>query len=118
MAMVAPLARVVGDPSNHEAQYSLVGKASYQPSRAVPKVPATSSLEKILESLEGNGGVILTDFRVTEEHGQNRRGARAPYQAHRGQRFLRRLYRLEDFGDSGLGEQVRYHASAFLTATR
>ncbi|KAK7429150.1 Dioxygenase swnH2 [Neonectria magnoliae] len=36
--------------------------ASYQPSRAVTKIPATSSLEEILEILERDGGVILTDF--------------------------------------------------------
>ncbi|KAK5989563.1 Dioxygenase swnH2 [Cladobotryum mycophilum] len=36
--------------------------ASYQPSRAVTKIPATSSLEEILAILERDGGVILTDF--------------------------------------------------------
>ncbi|KAF5022961.1 hypothetical protein F66182_4986 [Fusarium sp. NRRL 66182] len=36
--------------------------ASYQPSRAITKIPATSSLGEILEILEKDGGVILTDF--------------------------------------------------------
>ena len=36
--------------------------ASYQPSRAITKIPATSSLEEILANLERDGGVILTDF--------------------------------------------------------
>ncbi|KAL8826214.1 MAG: hypothetical protein Q9191_003941 [Dirinaria sp. TL-2023a] len=36
--------------------------ASYQPSRAITKIPATSSLEEILAILERDGGVILTDF--------------------------------------------------------
>jgi swainsonine biosynthesis dioxygenase SwnH1/2 len=36
--------------------------ASYQPSRAVTKIPATSSLDEILAHLERDGGVILTDF--------------------------------------------------------
>ncbi|KAM5445272.1 Dioxygenase swnH2 [Microsporum audouinii] len=36
--------------------------ASYQPARAITKIPATSSLEEILENLERDGGVILTDF--------------------------------------------------------
>ena len=36
--------------------------ASYQPSRTVTKIPATSSLEEILAILERDGGVILTDF--------------------------------------------------------
>ncbi|EZG01520.1 hypothetical protein H106_08170 [Trichophyton rubrum CBS 735.88] len=36
--------------------------ASYQPARSVTKIPATSSLEEILEVLERDGGVILTDF--------------------------------------------------------
>ena len=35
---------------------------SYQPSRAITKIPATSSLEEILAILERDGGVILTDF--------------------------------------------------------
>ncbi|RMZ73568.1 phytanoyl- dioxygenase [Pyrenophora seminiperda CCB06] len=37
-------------------------EASYQPSRSVTKIPATSPLDKILEILERDGGVILTDF--------------------------------------------------------
>jgi len=41
--------------------------ASYQPSRAVTKIPATSSLEEILAILERDGGVILTDFVSLEE---------------------------------------------------
>ncbi|KAI0444728.1 phytanoyl-CoA dioxygenase [Xylaria telfairii] len=36
--------------------------ASYQPSRTVTKLPATSSLDEILAILERDGGVILTDF--------------------------------------------------------
>lgn len=36
--------------------------ASYQPSRAITKIPATSSLEEILAILEQDGGVILTNF--------------------------------------------------------
>lgn len=36
--------------------------ASYQPSRAVTKLPATSSLEDILAVLERDGGVVLVDF--------------------------------------------------------
>ena len=36
--------------------------ASYQPSRTITKIPATSSLEEILAILERDGGVILTDF--------------------------------------------------------
>lgn len=36
--------------------------ASYQPSRAVTKIPATSSLDEILAILERDGGVILTNF--------------------------------------------------------
>ena len=36
--------------------------ASYQPARAIPKIPATSSLDVILAHLEQDGGVILTDF--------------------------------------------------------
>nr|AQV04235.1 SwnH2 [Slafractonia leguminicola] len=36
--------------------------ASYQPSRTITKIPATSSLEEILAVLERDGGVILTDF--------------------------------------------------------
>lgn len=36
--------------------------ASYQPARSVTKIPATSTLEEILEVLERDGGVILTDF--------------------------------------------------------
>lgn len=36
--------------------------ASYQPSRAVTKIPATSSLEEIIAVIERDGGVILTDF--------------------------------------------------------
>lgn len=36
--------------------------ASYQPSRAITKIPATSSLEEILANLERDGCVILTDF--------------------------------------------------------
>lgn len=36
--------------------------ASYQPSRAITKIPATSSLEEILAVIERDGGVILTDF--------------------------------------------------------
>ena len=36
--------------------------ASYQPSRAVTKIPATSPLEEILANLDRDGGVILTDF--------------------------------------------------------
>lgn len=36
--------------------------ASYQPSRTVTKIPATSSLAEILAVLEQDGGVILTDF--------------------------------------------------------
>ncbi|ORY11779.1 phytanoyl-CoA dioxygenase [Clohesyomyces aquaticus] len=36
--------------------------ASYQPLKAVTKIPATSSLEEILEVLERDGGVVLTDF--------------------------------------------------------
>ena len=36
--------------------------ASYQPSKAVTKIPATSSLEEILAILDRDGGVILTDF--------------------------------------------------------
>jgi ectoine hydroxylase-related dioxygenase (phytanoyl-CoA dioxygenase family) len=36
--------------------------ASYQPSRSITKIPATSSLDDILEILERDGGVILTDF--------------------------------------------------------
>lgn len=36
--------------------------ASYQPSRVITKIPATSSLEEILAILERDGGVILTDF--------------------------------------------------------
>jgi ectoine hydroxylase-related dioxygenase (phytanoyl-CoA dioxygenase family) len=35
---------------------------SYQPSKAVTKIPATSTLEEILAVLERDGGVILTDF--------------------------------------------------------
>ncbi|KAI1860336.1 uncharacterized protein JN550_011602 [Neoarthrinium moseri] len=35
---------------------------SYHPSRAITKIPATSSLEDILGVLERDGGVILTDF--------------------------------------------------------
>ncbi|KAI1179736.1 phytanoyl-CoA dioxygenase [Nemania sp. FL0916] len=35
---------------------------SYQPARAIPKIPATSSLDEILGYLERDGGVILTDF--------------------------------------------------------
>ena len=41
--------------------------ASYQPSRAITKIPATSSLEEILAHLERDGGVILTDFVSLEE---------------------------------------------------
>ena len=41
--------------------------ASYQPSRAVAKIPATSSLDEILAVLERDGGVILTDFVSLEE---------------------------------------------------
>ncbi|EFQ97954.1 hypothetical protein MGYG_00990 [Nannizzia gypsea CBS 118893] len=40
--------------------------ASYQPARAVTKIPATSTLEEILEILERDGGVILTDFASKE----------------------------------------------------
>lgn len=36
--------------------------ASYQPARAITKIPATSSLDEILAHLERDGGVILTDF--------------------------------------------------------
>ena len=36
--------------------------ASYQPTRAVTRIPATSSLEEVLAILERDGGVILTDF--------------------------------------------------------
>ena len=36
--------------------------ASYQPSRAITKVPASSSLEEILAIIEQDGAVILTDF--------------------------------------------------------
>ena len=36
--------------------------ASYQPSRAVTKIPATSSLEEVLAIIERDGGVILTEF--------------------------------------------------------
>nr|WCS21263.1 SwnH2 [Alternaria oxytropis] len=36
--------------------------ASYQPSRSVTKIPANSSLDDILEILERDGGVVLTDF--------------------------------------------------------
>ncbi|KFY82781.1 hypothetical protein V498_08456, partial [Pseudogymnoascus sp. VKM F-4517 (FW-2822)] len=36
--------------------------ASYQPVRAITKIPATSSLDEILAHLERDGGVILTDF--------------------------------------------------------
>ena len=36
--------------------------ASYQPSTAITRIPATSSLEEILAILERDGGVILTDF--------------------------------------------------------
>lgn len=36
--------------------------ASYQPARHITKIPATSSIDKILEVLERDGGVILTDF--------------------------------------------------------
>jgi len=36
--------------------------ASYQPSRAITKIPATSSMEEILAVLERDGGVVLTDF--------------------------------------------------------
>ena len=36
--------------------------ASYQPSKAVTKIPATSSLEEVLAIIERDGGVILTDF--------------------------------------------------------
>ncbi|KAF2965340.1 hypothetical protein GQX73_g8243 [Xylaria multiplex] len=35
---------------------------SYKPSRAITKLPATSSLEDILAVMERDGGVILTDF--------------------------------------------------------
>lgn len=40
--------------------------ASYQPSRAVTKIPATSSLDDILAILERDGGVILTNFASSE----------------------------------------------------
>jgi ectoine hydroxylase-related dioxygenase (phytanoyl-CoA dioxygenase family) len=40
--------------------------ASYQPPKAVTKIPATSSLDEILAHLERDGGVILTDF-VSQE---------------------------------------------------
>ncbi|TGJ83466.1 hypothetical protein E0Z10_g5291 [Xylaria hypoxylon] len=36
--------------------------ASYQPSREITKIPATSSLEEILTLLDRDGAVILTDF--------------------------------------------------------
>ena len=36
--------------------------ASYQPSRVITKIPATSSLEEVLAILERDGGVVLTDF--------------------------------------------------------
>ncbi|RWA14350.1 hypothetical protein EKO27_g712 [Xylaria grammica] len=35
---------------------------SYQPSKTITKIPATSSLEEILMIMERDGGVILTDF--------------------------------------------------------
>lgn len=41
--------------------------ASYQPSRAITKIPATSSFEEILAIIERDGGVILTDF-VSQEN--------------------------------------------------
>ena len=40
--------------------------ASYRPSRAVTKIPATSSLEEVLAIIERDGGVILTDFVALE----------------------------------------------------
>jgi ectoine hydroxylase-related dioxygenase (phytanoyl-CoA dioxygenase family) len=40
--------------------------ASYQPARAVPKLPASSSIEEIVAAIERDGGIILTDF-VTEK---------------------------------------------------
>ena len=40
--------------------------ASYQPARAVTKIPATSSLDDILAHLDRDGGVILTNF-VSQE---------------------------------------------------
>lgn len=36
--------------------------ASYKPTRHLTKIPATSSIDEILEVLERDGGVILTDF--------------------------------------------------------
>ena len=36
--------------------------ASYKPSKAITKIPATSGLDEILTILERDGGVILTDF--------------------------------------------------------
>lgn len=44
--------------------------ASYQPSRAVTKIPASSSLEEVLAILERDGGVILTDFVPLEQMDQ------------------------------------------------
>ncbi|KID83604.1 phytanoyl-CoA dioxygenase [Metarhizium guizhouense ARSEF 977] len=40
---------------------------SYQPAKAITKIPATSSLEDILAILERDGGVILTDFVSLQE---------------------------------------------------
>jgi hypothetical protein len=40
--------------------------ASYQPARAITKIPATSSVDEILAHLERDGGVILTNFASLE----------------------------------------------------
>jgi ectoine hydroxylase-related dioxygenase (phytanoyl-CoA dioxygenase family) len=41
-------------------------EASYQPARAVPKIPADSPHEEIVAALERDGGVILTNFVTTQ----------------------------------------------------
>ncbi|KAK5624639.1 hypothetical protein RRF57_000355 [Xylaria bambusicola] len=40
--------------------------ASYQPARSPTKLPATASLEEILEVLDRDGGVVLTNFATQE----------------------------------------------------
>lgn len=53
--------------------------ASYQPSRAVTKILASSPIDEILAVLERDGGVILTDF-VSQETMDNIDEELEPYQ--------------------------------------
>lgn len=66
--------------------------ASYQLSRAIFKIPATSSLEEILAILERDGGVILTDFASLEKLDKIDEEPWALHKAYCWWRFLWQLY--------------------------